>query len=275
MFHTLRNYLRRIKHDVLAQEVKGRYVKESYKNQSYFVCVLALASILFGILFTYLYTGLYETAFQYANSGTYSVFLPEGKINFYIQIEDFYQSNLRNSRSISFEQLGGRREVESKLTSPLDYIGDKVVYPAGLLSNTYFQDTFKLEGLEINEEDITWSIPGRSIKDSGYTRDEVVPPPLWIPYGEIPQLYKDNRYKNWIYNAPFFSFRKLWRAIEVPASGFYEMVVDSRFKYGTKSVVLAETSWIGTQNYFLSLSMIVVGAIGLGTAYLMYYNFKL
>lgn len=272
MLRRIKEYFRKIKHDVLAQEVKGKYCDLTYRRHSFFIFCLSLINLIFGILFTYLYYRLYEVIIQYNDSGRYEVYLPQGKINFYIQLEDFYQSHLRNSKSISPKQLEGKKEVESNRTSPLDYINDIPIYPAGILSNTYFSDNFKITGLDFDTSDITWDSAYDKIKESGYTRNEVVPPPMWKNYTEIPKLYEDERYINWIYNSPYYSFRKLWGRLEVPKSGTYILDVDSSFEYGKKSVMFTQTSWIGNKNYFLSTSMIVVSVLGMIAAVVMYYD---
>ncbi|KAF9763986.1 putative ALA-interacting subunit 4 [Nosema granulosis] len=267
MLQTWEECISYIKQDVLCQEVKGTHVNASYKGHSLFIFILSVINILFGILFTYLYYSLYETKLAYDSSGSYSVFLPEGSINFYIQIEDFYQSHLRNSRSISHKQLEGKKDVESKKTSPLDYENDIPIYPAGILSNTFFQDTFEIPKIDIETDDISWS---SNIKNAGYQRNEVVPPPLWEGYREIPKLYENKRYVNWIYNAPYYSFRKLWGKIEVLESGNYMLNIESVSKFEKKSVVFSQTCWAGNKNYFLSSSMIVVGIVGLLVSLAMY-----
>lgn len=270
MLQQVKEYFRKIKHDVLAQEVKGKYCNLSYRRHSYFIFCLSLINLIFGILFTYLYSRLYESTIKYSGSGSYAVYLPKGGINFYIQLEDFYQSHLRNSKSISPKQLEGKQDVESKRTSPLDYRNDIPIYPAGILSNTYFNDLFSIDGLKFDTSDINWDSARDKIKQAGYTRNEVAPPPMWGDYTEIPKLYEDERYINWIYNAPYYSFRKLWGRLDVPKSGNYILNIDSSFEFGKKSVVFTQTSWAGNKNYFLSTTMIIVGVFGLICAVVLY-----
>jgi hypothetical protein len=257
-----------VKRHLLSQRLKGCYWPRSGVWKNALVLLLGMANISIGTLATLKYAALFEVNVPYDSDATAVVYLPSGKINFYLQMKDFNQSDLRYSKSISYDQLNGDRVKNLDSAKPLDYMDGKMIYPAGLLPNSFPQDQFKLSGLSIDATDITWSSEKSSVKKTPYTIDEVVPPPLWVPYKTVPDLSKDERFINWIYLASFPSFRKLWGRVYVDEPGQYRLSIVSIFPYGEKSVTFAEGSFIGTKNYFLSVGMICIGSLMLLATFL-------
>lgn len=263
MLQTIRRKFRDIKNNIFSQEVKGHFVPTNLSKHFPILLLLSIVSLIFGILMTNTYYNLYETVIPYNKSTTLSVYLPPSKIYFYIQIEDFYQTNLKYSKSISYKQLKGDKDTNSKHTEPLDTKGGLDYYPAGILPNTFFQDKFNINNLDIKTDKISWESMRKEIKPSGYTLEEIRNPPLWEKFKEIPDLRRNERFVNWIYTAPFYNFRKLWGVIDVQEGGFYDLEVVSTYPYGKKSVMFSEMSWAGSKNYFLSVSLIVLGVLGI------------
>lgn len=263
-------YLSRIKRHFLSQKLSGVYRSEAQSGFLVFFFLVGVLNLLFGILVTLLYSGLYEVSIPYSSDMQTSVYLPAGRIYFFLEMEDFYQANLRYSKSISYPQLQGETPKSLKSADPLDYLDGKPIYPAGLLPNSFPQDEFSIDGLDIQVEDIAWKSEMDHLKPPGYTRDEVVPPPLWQDYVEIPNLSINERFVNWIYIAPFSSFRKLWGIVDVEDAGNYMLNVQSHFPYGRKNVTFAQSSAVGPRNYFLSVGMAVVGGSIILMAFLAY-----
>lgn len=252
----------------MSGQSKGHFVSSSIRKHIPFLIIFSLTNLIFGIIFTFLYSRLFEFTLNYNQSGNYEIFLPASTIYFYIQLDDFYQTNLKYSKSISYDQLEGKKDTNRSKTEPLDSIDGLDYYPAGILSNTYLQDKFRFDDLNINTKNI--SFKNKKIKQSGYSIDEITNPPLWDEYTEVPDLENDERYINWISTSPFSNFRKLWGVINVEKEGEYLLFIESTFPYGKKSLYFSEMSWMGTKNYFLSMGMIVSGVVGIILSLVLY-----
>lgn len=258
---SLSEYLSVVKRHLLSQKLPGLYRSQgSSRIFLIFFFLLGILNLIFGVIATLVYNGLFQTSIPYDSDMETNVYLPEGKIYFYLEMKDFYQTNLRYSKSISRDQLKGERPDDLKSADPLDYADGKPIYPAGLLPNTFPQDEFWIDGLNIQTDNIAWNSERNSVKPPAYTRDEVVPPPLWEDYVEVPDLSLNERFVNWIYISPFSSFRKLWGIIYVEEEGEYTLNTVSLFPYGRKYMTFMQSSVIGPRNYFLSIGMVVVGA---------------
>lgn len=255
----LLEYLSTVKRHLLSQKLPGTYRSESGRGLLAVLLVLGTANLVFGIIATLVYSGLHETTIPYADDLSTDIYLPSGRTYVFLEMKEFYQTNLRYSKSISYDQLRGETPRSLRSTRPLSYEDGKVIYPAGLLPNSFPHDEYEIDGVELETRGISWESERSTIKPAAYTRDEVVPPPLWPEYAEIPDLSLNERFVNWIYIAPFPSFRKLWGVADVDAEGTYTLNVVSRFPYGRKYVSLLQSSTIGPKNYFLSVGMVCVG----------------
>lgn len=264
------NYLEAVKKHFFSQKLEGTYKSNTKKTKYIIFMISGLTCLSLGVLSTLLYNSLYEITLPYDNSTILEIYLPAGTFYFYLEMKNFYQTNLRYTKSINFSQIEGEMPKTLESANPLAYEGEKAIYPAGLLPNTYPQDTFTFDGLEINTENISWKSESQDVKKTQYTRDMVVPPPLWEPYEEIPDLSKDERFVNWIYTASFPSFRKLWGRINVEQPNTYNLNINSTFPYGSKFVTFSEGSFIGTKNYFLSTGLILVGSMLIISSVLVY-----
>ncbi|KAG5860143.1 Cdc50-like protein [Encephalitozoon hellem] len=254
-------YLSRIKRHFLSQKLPGTYRSESNRSFLTTLFVIGLLNLVLGIIATFVYSSLMEVTIPYTDSMSTDIYLPRGRIYLFLEMREFYQTNLRYSKSISYDQLKGERPKSLSSASPLSYKDGKVIYPAGLLPNSFPHDTYRIDGIDIETEGISWESERSSVKPSSYTRDEVVPPPLWPVYSDVPDLSTDERFINWVYIAPFPSFRKLWGVADVGTEGMYTLNITSMFPYGKKYVSLAQLSVIGPKNYFLSIGLMFVGLI--------------
>ncbi|AFN83235.1 Cdc50-like protein [Encephalitozoon romaleae SJ-2008] len=252
-------YLSRIKGHLLSQKLPGTYRSESNRNFMAILFILGLINFTLGIMATLVYSSLMEVTIPYTNDMSTDVYLPKGRTYLFLEMKDFYQTNLRYSKSISYDQLRGERPKSLNSAKPLSYDDGKIIYPAGMLPNSFPHDSYRIDGVDIETEGISWESERNAIKPSSYTRDEVVSPPLWPDYDEIPNLSLDERFINWIYIAPFPSFRKLWGVVDVETEGMYTLNITSMFPYGKKYVSFAQSSIIGPKNYFLSIGLMLVG----------------
>ncbi|CAD25506.1 CDC50-LIKE PROTEIN [Encephalitozoon cuniculi GB-M1] len=256
---SLLEYMSTVKRHLLSQKLPGTYRSDSNRNFLFVFFIIGLLNLILGVIATFVYSSLMETTIPYTDDLSTDVYLPSGKIYLFLEMREFYQTNLRYSKSISYDQLRGERPKSLNAASPLSYEDGKAIYPAGLLPNSFPHDEYEIDGVEIETDGISWESERNIVRPPSYTRDEVVAPPLWPNYTEVPDLSLNERFTNWIYIAPFPSFRKLWGVIDVATEGTYTLNITSRFPYGDKRVSLIQSSVIGSKNYFLSIGLILVG----------------
>lgn len=224
-----------------------------------------------------------------------------GPVFLYYRLTNYYQNNRLYAKSYSSKQLQGLALTAAELASECDPLvgpteGEhkgRVYYPCGLIANSYFTDRY--DGLVrvrdaggkpldpvveyvASTEKITWPGNVANYKQSAYTVDQILPPPDWKQrtdlkinsdglYDEVPKLYEDERFMNWMEVAGLPTFRKLYGRYdekELPA-GTYQLRVAGNYPVnsfqGTKSVVLSTATWTGGKNSALGWGFIMVGGL--------------
>jgi len=212
----------------------------------------------------------------------------------YYQLTNFYQNHRRYVQSLDTDQLKGKAVDSNTLKNgnckPLDVVGDKPIYPCGLIANSLFNDTISNpvwlnpqgstnsnSTYTFSYEGIAW--PGEAKKYAavpGYGNlSAIVPPPNWaarFPQGYTesnppPNLRTDEHFQNWMRTAGLPTFSKLYGRNDKDAmgKGNYEITINMNYPVtgfgGTKSVVISTVSWIGGKNPFLGWAY--VGAASL------------
>lgn len=247
---------------ILRGEKRGYYRNQLVVSKRVFVLLAGLVNVVLGIILTVTYLRLWQVALPYPKSGTFVRSLPIGRsgdYKMYIQLSGFYQTYLRYTKSISTNQLKGKATQDIDSCDPLERDNSKIIYPCGLIANSFFQDDFRIEGSRISAQDITWESERDLIKPTTYSFGQIVAPPLWTPYTKVPDLSKNYRLINWLSLAPFPTFRKLYGRVSLKR-GVHTLTIKASYPFGTKAVVFSETSWAGTRNLFLSIFMISLGA---------------
>ena len=172
----------------------------------------------------------------------------------YYKLTNFYQNHRKYVESYDLEQLKGNAVSSDSLTDkckPLKYVGDKIIYPCGLIANSYFNDTISSpvllnaksssnnETYEMSDKGISWSSDrDHKYKKTEYKPEDIVPPPNW--YKMYPKGY------------PTQSFGR------------------------TKSVVITTSSIFGGRNMSLGVIYVIVAAVSLvlGVAFLIQHLIK-
>jgi len=205
----------------------------------------------------------------------------EASVFLYYKLTNFYQNHRRYVKSLDTDQLKGNNVSFNTLNkgdcAPLATIGDKNIYPCGLIANSMFNDTIVSTTLlnpagggqnqtyAFSEAGIAWPGERKKYTDMPHTDiSQLVPPPGWAKrfpnnytVDNFPNLQEDLHFQNWMRTAALPTFSKLYaRNDQDPMTkGTYQIMIWTNFPVkpygGTKSIVISTVSWIGGKNPFL------------------------
>ncbi|KAG0669959.1 aminophospholipid translocase regulatory protein [Maudiozyma exigua] len=204
----------------------------------------------------------------------------------YYKLTNFYQNHRRYVESFDYRQLKGKALKYQDLSihcKPLRGVGEKAVYPCGLIANSMFNDTFaKLftgadddtENFELTNKHISWSIDRHRYKMTKYNASEIVPPPNWskkYPNGytddNIPNIHDWEEFQVWMRTAPFPKFYKLALKNETShlPSGKYTMNIGLNYPVsifgGSKSFIITTNGVTGSRNLSLGITYLIVAGL--------------
>jgi hypothetical protein len=196
----------------------------------------------------------------------------EKPVYFYYIIGDFFANNRRFVRSRSDWQLRGETysydDLQEKC-SPRTAKGDShdeedIFLPCGLMARYVFLDEFF--SLERDGKVIPWTKKG-TVWDVDLDHRYKNPPDDQEGIRGIAD-FKDENFITWMKAAPLPWFRKLYRKIDQDLEpGTYKLEYENNWRVsdfdGTKSVILSNTSWVGSKNLMLAVCYIVVAGISL------------
>lgn len=225
----------------------------------------------------------------------------KGPIYLYYKLTNFFQNHRKYVQSYDLEQLRGAAVDAKSVTQecePLRLSDDKkkVIYPCGLIADSYFNDTISNpvllnarggqnnETYELTQKNIAWSTDRKyRFRRTKYKPDQIVPPPNWyksFPQGynesNIPDLSSYELLQNWMRSAGLPSFYKLYGKNTTASlqSGQYELTIEMNYPVslfaGTKSIVLTTNSIFGGRNLSLGVIYVIVAILSLvlGIAFL-------
>jgi len=210
----------------------------------------------------------------------------------YYKLSNFFQNHRRYVKSRSDPQLqGGGYAASLSNCDPLEKWDNKILYPCGLIANSFFNDTFNatyypggdlasgefLSGGAWQRNGIAWS---SDINSKFHDVTAPFDPTMMTKVGPgnftLPDVTNED-FIVWMRTAGLPTFKKLYRKIEtmnLKAGDILSIGVVNVFPVasfsGEKAIVLSTTSWLGGKNDFLGWAYIVVSilCIVLGSLFL-------
>lgn len=274
----LSEYYDRMQEGIFTENLSGTYIKRRPSRCSNAILALGIVNFALFLSSIYTYLSVMTTNIPYSANTRNSVFLPKGINYMYIDLTGVYQNYMNYAKSISHRQLQGQTtNLNLSTTEPFDYNGDKPYYPAGAIAATYFQDKIDIDGLDIETEDISRGVNRDHIGMTSYQPDEISIPENWTARTNedteplntfagsgLPIL--NERFINWMQQAPFSSFKKLWGKINVERAGYYNVTIESTYDIARrKRVLFTERSILGIPNYYASACFFGVGVLSVLT----------
>lgn len=259
----IRSFLKSERKKILTREMEGFYRRDVKISRECVILGCGILNILLGLILTVNYLNINQVIIKHYGKGNLRYDLNIKKKNeykMYIELENFFQNHLKYTKSLSFDQIRGEATKNVSVCSPFDIekSSSKIIYPCGIIANTFFQDEFSIKDKKIDINNITWNSHKNFIKPTKYTLNQITSPPLWKKYNEIPRLEKNVRLANWFDLSPFPTFRKLYGRVFLE-EGIHIFEIDSSYSLAPKSVVFTETCWAGTRNFFLSNCLLISG----------------
>lgn len=213
----------------------------------------------------------------------------KGNTYLYYKLTNFYQNHRKYVESYDWKQLRGEAvpwNDISKKCEPMRYRDDKIIYPAGLVANSMFNDTISnltniedsANNYEFSYKGIAWKSDVKTYKPSQYNLTDIVPPINWLekyPNGyteeDLVMIASDEHFMNWMKTAAMPTFMKLYgknnQKGNVLHSGTYEMEVVMNYPVsifgGTKTIVISTSTVFGGRHFSLSICYLVAGGISL------------
>ncbi|KAL0934001.1 CDC50 family protein [Colletotrichum truncatum] len=240
---------------------------------------------------------------------TIEFFLPEDlqpPVLYYYRLTNFHQNHRQYIFSRHTNQLKGeavgRNTLEGSDCAPLashqlpSGEGKKIIYPCGLIANSYFNDTFskplRLSSTSGSNETKSYNMSNVGIAEkvdktlfrptkyqipsSAGNDSIIVPPPGWTeryPNGYHAQNMfnpaEDESFMVWMRTSsgPSFSKMALRNDKDVMERGLYRLEVISHFPIhknrGTKSIIISTTSAVGGRNNVIGRVYIAMGCLSL------------
>lgn len=221
-----------------------------------------------------------------------------GNIFLYYKLTNFYQNHRKYVESYDWQQLRGQAVSHDDLSSkcePMRYRDNKIIYPAGLVANSMFNDTFSnlvnIEDSNFNynfsQSGIAWKSDLSIYKKSQYNLSDIVPPINWIeryPTGyteeDLEEIATNEHFMNWMKTAALPSFMKLYGKNTEKGhklhKGTYEIDIEMKYPVtvfgGTKSIIITTSSVVGGRHMGLGICYLVAG--GLSILFMMVFLVK-
>ncbi|KAF6815014.1 CDC50 family protein [Colletotrichum musicola] len=247
---------------------------------------------------------------------TVEFFLPEDlqpPVLYYYHLENFHQNHRQYINSRHKEQLAGKN-VSLNIISKSDCgplktrkaVGgdgsEKIIYPCGMITNSYFNDTFHdplrlpngsglnlTQAYNMSRANISKPIDRAIYRPSAYqipteaggNDTAIVPPPAWAERfpngyhsGNMFDPSRDESFMVWMRTSAGSTFAKIAMRNDEEAMerGMYRLEVFSHFPIhknrGKKSIIISTNSIFGRRNQFVGRAYTALGACSLFAAFL-------
>ncbi|KAG0691384.1 hypothetical protein C6P40_000001 [Pichia californica] len=221
-----------------------------------------------------------------------------GNLFLYYKLTNFYQNHRKYVESYDWQQLRGHAVAYDDISSkcnPMSHRDNKIIYPAGLVANSLFNDTFsnlvntedESNNMNFTDIGIAWKSDLSIYKKSQYNVSDIVPPINWIeryPDGytedDLEDISTDEHFMNWMKTAALPSFMKLYGKNTNKGNklikGTYQIEVTMWYPVtifgGTKSVIITTSSVVGGRHMGLGICYLVSG--GLSILFMMVFLVK-
>ncbi|ODV60829.1 CDC50/LEM3 family protein, partial [Ascoidea rubescens DSM 1968] len=217
-------------------------------------------------------------------------------IYLFYKLTNFYQNHRKYVESYDLGQLKGKAVSKDDLDSRCDPLStdeetDKIIYPCGLIANSFFNDSFSNPILlnpsntnsnspnitfNFSQAGISWSSDRSLYKKTTYDIENIVPPPNWskkYPNGytedNLPDFSTDEIFQNWMRTAALPNFMKLVgkNTTDSLPDGNYQIDIEMNYPVeiygGKKYIIITSNSVIGGRNLSLGIAYIVLAALSL------------
>ena len=193
--------------------------------------------------------------------------IEDSELFLYYELTKVYQDNFMFTSSKSWAQLEGKYATDKEIKKCTPYREDEngIIAPCGTVPLSLFNDTYTFDSNFPQFTDEGIAIPSVK-KIYKQTNEKYTEPNAWLinnpmfPGGQL-----NERFINWIQTAAFPNFRKLWGRTNKKVSlkkGTYQVLIENNFPVssfkGTKSLIIAETSFSGGHSMFLAWFFIAV-----------------
>lgn len=237
---------------------------------------MCAVSLILGLIYYFNNVDIWEKVIRYDDQCEGSVCsitfdidkdINDKELYIYYELTKVYQVNFMYTRSKSWPQFEGEFVSNKDLSQcePELYFEDNTLAPCGAVPRSIFNDTYSFDSNfpEITDKGIAIPSVLKLFKDanSKYTTEG-----QWLTDDELFEGGQRNeRFVNWVQIATFPKFRKLWAKTGKKVTlkkGSYSVEIQNNFPVesfkGTKSLVIAETSFAGTKSMFLAWFFIAI-----------------
>jgi hypothetical protein len=198
-----------------------------------------------------------------------------GPFYIYYRIEGLYQNHFLYSESKNWAQLRGKPYTNEKdlnsCNPAIRNSSSRFFVPCGAVSRSVFNDTFHFSDDFPPVYETAISMPHYNVlfnsPDPIYNQDD-----NWLASSPLfPGNQMNEHFINWERNSAFRNFPKLWGRTSanatLQANQLYNISIENNFPVssfgGSKTLIIAQTMWLGARNPFIANFFFIIGGVAL------------